>query len=176
MTTDGALESTTAAIDPAQGELVLELRGVRKRFRSGRRVIDALRGVTLGARRGRVTGLIGPDGSGKTTLMRLIAGLLSPDAGEIKVLGRPLSGAASAPQGSISYMPQRFGLYEDLTVAENLDLYADLQGVPFARRAERYLELTRLTGLGRFTGRAAGRWSGGMKQKLGLACTLVRAP
>ena len=176
MTTDDALESTTAAIEPALGELVLDLRGVRKRFRSGRRVVEALRGVTLRARRGRVTGLIGPDGSGKTTLMRLIAGLLSPDAGEIEVLGRTLSGAASAPPGSISYMPQRFGLYEDLTVAENLELYADLQGVPSARRAGRYLELTRLTGLGRFTGRAAGRLSGGMKQKLGLACTLVRAP
>ncbi|MBX9606503.1 MAG: ATP-binding cassette domain-containing protein [Gammaproteobacteria bacterium] len=125
---------------------------------------------------GRVTGLIGPDGAGKTTLMRLAAGLLVPDAGEVRVLGRDATAESLAVQAELGYMPQRFGLYEDLTVAENLELYADLQGVPRATRAARYAELMRMTGLAPFTRRLAGRLSGGMKQKLGLACTLVRPP
>ena len=157
-------------------EVVLELRGVRKEFAAGARTLTALRRVSLAVRRGRVTGLIGPDGAGKTTLMRLAVGLLEPDEGQITVLGRNASRESQAVQASVGYMPQRFGLYEDLTVQENLDLYADLQGVPPAGRADRYGELTRMTGLARFTARLAGRLSGGMKQKLGLACTLVRAP
>jgi ABC-2 type transport system ATP-binding protein len=158
-------------------ELVaLELTGVSKRFRAGTREIQALADVSLRARHGVVTGLIGPDGAGKTTLMRLAAGLLAPDRGTIHVLGLDVLSAALQVQSKIGYMPQRFGLYEDLTVRENLDLYADLQGVPHAERAPRYRELMHMTGLGAFTARLAGRLSGGMKQKLGLACTLVRAP
>ncbi|HTY04526.1 MAG TPA: ATP-binding cassette domain-containing protein, partial [Rhodocyclaceae bacterium] len=125
---------------------------------------------------GVVTGLIGPDGAGKTTFMRLAAGLLLPDAGRISVLGLDATRDALKVQATLGYMPQRFGLYEDLSVQENLDLYADLQGVPVGARAERYAELTRMTGLAPFTRRLAGRLSGGMKQKLGLACTLIRAP
>jgi len=156
--------------------LVLELEGVAKRFYAGKREVRALRGVSLVMRAGLVMGLVGPDGAGKTTLMRLIAGLLAPDTGRITVLGLDATRQSLAVQSALGYMPQRFGLYEDLSVQENLDLYADLQGVPRAARAARYAELMQMTGLGPFTRRLAGRLSGGMKQKLGLACTLVRAP
>ncbi len=138
--------------------------------------MQALQGVSFSIQPGRVTGLIGPDGAGKTTLMRLAAGLLLPDTGEIQVLGIDALAEPLSVQSSVGYMPQRFGLYEDLTVQENLNLYADLQGVPEAVRPARYVELMRMTGLAPFTRRLAGRLSGGMKQKLGLACTLVRSP
>jgi len=157
-------------------ETVLELRQVSKRFTAGKRSVHALRNVSLAVQPGRVTGLIGPDGAGKTTLMRLAVGLLTPDTGEIRTLGLDATRQSLAVQANVGYMPQRFGLYEDLSVQENLDLYADLQGVPEAERSDRYAELMQMTGLARFTGRLAGRLSGGMKQKLGLACTLVRPP
>ena len=160
----------------ARGEFALEARGVSKRFLAPGREIEALRDVSLRVRHGNVTGLIGPDGAGKTTLMRVAAGLLVQDAGSLRVLGLDATRDALAVQASLGYMPQRFGLYEDLSVQENLDLYADLQGVLAAARPERYRELLHMTGLGPFTRRLAGRLSGGMKQKLGLACTLVRAP
>jgi len=152
------------------------LEGVDKRFHVGGRTVEALRGVNLKVRHGAVTGLIGPDGAGKTTLMRLATGLLRADSGTVQVLGLDADREALQVQASIGYMPQRFGLYEDLTVQENLDLYADLQGVPGAERQARYEELMHMTGLGPFTRRLAGRLSGGMKQKLGLACTLVHPP
>lgn len=155
---------------------VLVATDLAKAFHAGGRHIQALEGVSFAIRPGVVTGLIGPDGAGKTTLMRLAAGLLVPDAGHIQVLGLDATKDSLAVQAALGYMPQRFGLYEDLTVQENLDLYADLQGVPKAARAERYGELMHMTGLAPFTRRLAGRLSGGMKQKLGLACTLVRAP
>jgi len=161
---------------PASPETVLELRQVGKRFVAGKRTVEALRNVSLKVQRGRVTGLIGPDGAGKTTLMRLAVGLLAPDEGEIRTLGFDATHQSLAVQANVGYMPQRFGLYEDLSVQENLDLYADLQGVPEGERPGRYEELMRMTGLARFTKRLAGRLSGGMKQKLGLACTLVRPP
>ena len=157
-------------------DVVLELRGVRKQFVAGGRTVEALRDINLAVRRGRVTGLIGPDGAGKTTLMRMAVGLLVPDDGQITVLGFDAARDSLAVQSRVGYMPQRFGLYEDLSVQENLDLYADLQGVPPADRAPVYEELMQMTGLARFTARLAGRLSGGMKQKLGLACTLVRPP
>jgi ABC-2 type transport system ATP-binding protein len=154
----------------------LRLEGVRRSFRSGRRVVVAVDGVTASAARGAVTGLIGPDGAGKTTLMRLIAGLLRADAGKIEALGIDVARDPLAVQARIGYMPQRFGLYEDLSVRQNLDLYADLQGVPADERPARYAELMHMTALGPFAERRAGRLSGGMKQKLGLACTLVHPP
>jgi ABC-2 type transport system ATP-binding protein len=159
--------------DPAPA---LRLDGVRRSFRVGRRTVVALDGITAAAAHGAVTGLIGPDGAGKTTLMRLIAGLLRADAGRIEVLGLDVGRDPLSVQARLGYMPQRFGLYEDLSVRENLDLYADLQGVAAADRPARYRELLHMTGLGPFTGRIAGRLSGGMKQKLGLACTLVHPP
>ena len=157
---------------PSDNSNVLELSGVSKRFASA----PALNSVSLSVRKGTVTGLIGPDGAGKTTLMRLIAGLLVPDSGQISVLGLDAVKEPLKVQHVIGYMPQRFGLYEDLTVQENLNLYADLQGLPDAERPARYAELTKMTGLAPFTKRLAGKLSGGMKQKLGLACVLVRPP
>ncbi|OIO67924.1 MAG: ABC transporter ATP-binding protein [Zetaproteobacteria bacterium CG_4_10_14_0_2_um_filter_55_20] len=157
-------------------EPVAVFTGVGKSFVAGKRRVEALRGVSARLRAGCVTGLIGPDGAGKTTLMRLLAGLLKPDAGEIHVLGQDVIGEPLRVQQSLGYMPQRFGLYEDLSVQENLDLYADLQCVAHAARPERYAELMHMTGLAPFTHRLAGQLSGGMKQKLGLACALVRSP
>ncbi len=161
---------------PDEGAPALRLEGVRRSFRSGKRVVAAIDGITASAAHGAVTGLIGPDGAGKTTLMRLIAGLLRADAGRIEALGIDVRRDPLAVQARIGYMPQRFGLYEDLSVRQNLDLYADLQGVPMQDRPARYAELLHMTALGPFTERRAGRLSGGMKQKLGLACTLVHPP
>ncbi|MFZ1201644.1 MAG: ATP-binding cassette domain-containing protein [Desulfobacterales bacterium] len=160
--------------DPDQP--ALEFKGVSKFFVQGRRRIPALQDVSVRIARGRITGLIGPDGAGKTSLMRLSACLLKPAAGAVTVLDIDALAEPLKVQASIGYMPQRFGLYEDLSVQENLDLYADLQGVVGTERPGRYAELTRLTNLGAFTTRLAGQLSGGMKQKLGLACTLVRPP
>ena len=164
----------TARTDQTDDILVIE--NVSKRFTVAKRATQALDNVNFRIARGKVTGLIGPDGAGKTTLLRLSAGLLTPDSGRINVLGIDAVKDPLKVQQSIGYMPQRFGLYEDLTVQENLDLYADLQGLPYVQRTDRYTELMHMTGLGSFTRRYAGALSGGMKQKLGLACTLVRPP
>ncbi len=151
------------------------LRGLGKAF-AGKPPVRALDDLSLQVGRGKVTGLIGPDGAGKTTLMRLAAGLLQPDEGSICVLGQDMREASLVIQSRIGYMPQRFGLYEDLSVQENLNLYADLQGTPPVEYETRYQELMHMTGLAPFTARLAGRLSGGMKQKLGLACTLISSP
>ena len=136
----------------------------------------ALTDISADIRPGIITGLVGPDGAGKTTLLRLLAGLLRPDAGRVEVLGHDMARDAAAAHPSIGYMPQRFGLYEDLSVAENLDLFADLHGLDAATRAARVRRLYSFTGLAPFTARLAGRLSGGMKQKLGLACALLGRP
>lgn len=136
----------------------------------------ALDGLTLNIRAGELTALVGPDGAGKTTFQRLIAGLYEPTSGSLTVLGTDVTVDPQSVQNRISYMPQRFGLYDDLSVQENLDLYADLHGVPEQVRQERFERLLSITDLARFTARPAGKLSGGMKQKLGLACTLVRSP
>ena len=158
-------------------ESVVRAEGLTRRFTGpdGRPLV-ALDRVSLSVTRGQLTALVGPDGAGKTTLMRMMAGLLAPDEGSLHVLGLDVTRDAQAVQDRISYMPQRFGLYEDLSVQENLDLYADLHGVPQAVRRERFARLMAMTDLARFTARPAGKLSGGMKQKLGLACTLVRSP
>ena len=152
--------------------------GLHKRFRikGVAEPIRALDDVSLHVPAGTLTALVGPDGAGKTTLLRLAAGLMRADEGALQVLGIDVAKDPQAVQDRISYMPQRFGLYEDLSVQENLDLYADLHGVSKAARHERYARLMEMTDLGRFTSRPAGKLSGGMKQKLGLACTLVRSP
>ena len=138
--------------------------------------VCAVDDISLTIRNGELTALVGPDGAGKTTLLRMIAGLLKPDAGSLHVLGLDVKTQPQSIQDRISYMPQRFGLYEDLSVQENLDLYADLHGVPQEQRRDRFARLMEMTDLSRFTSRPAGKLSGGMKQKLGLACTLVRSP
>ena len=165
-----------SAPDDAVEGPALVFEAAHKHFLQGKRQVEALKGLSARIAAGRVTGLLGPDGAGKTTLMRLAAGLLLPDAGQVRVLGRDTRHDAAAIQQDIGYMPQRFGLYEDLTVQENLNLYADLQGLDAQRRVARFDELLRLTALGPFGKRRAGALSGGMKQKLGLACALLRAP
>lgn len=137
---------------------------------------SALQNISLKIEDSSLTALIGPDGAGKTTLLRMICGLLAPSAGTLRVLDLDAARQAQLIQEQLSYMPQRFGLYEDLTCQENLDLYADLHGIPQELRAVRFAKLLKITGLTPFTGRLAGKLSGGMKQKLGLACTLVRSP
>jgi ABC-2 type transport system ATP-binding protein len=160
-----------------QGGLVLEGEGLSRAFRRNTgEVVHALESVSFTASRGTLTALVGPDGAGKTTLIRLVCGLITPDHGTLKALGFDVVAETQAIQDRVGYMPQRFGLYEDLTVRENLDLYADLHGVDRHARGERYPRLMEMTALGPFTRRLAGQLSGGMKQKLGLACALVRAP
>jgi ABC-2 type transport system ATP-binding protein len=148
--------------------------GLRKRFvAEGPAALD---GITATITAGRVTGLVGPDGAGKTTLLRLFAGLLAPTEGSLRVCGFDPVDEASALREEIGYMPQRFGLYEDLSVLENLTLYADLRGVVGQARKDTFEKLLAFTDLARFTERRAGALSGGMKQKLGLACAMLRSP
>ena len=149
---------------------------VSKSFHSDGRKVQAVDDISLSIKPGQVTGLIGPDGAGKTTLMRLAAGLLIPDSGQIQVLDMNVLTRPLDVQSEVGYMPQRFGLYGDLSVQENLDLYADLHNVTVKDRPARYQQLMKMTGLAPFNRRLAGKLSGGMKQKLGLACTLVRLP
>ncbi|MEI6606766.1 MAG: ATP-binding cassette domain-containing protein [Verrucomicrobiota bacterium] len=136
----------------------------------------ALAALTGEIRRGFITGLVGPDGAGKTTLLRLIAGLLVPSSGRISTLGHDPVHEATAIHHKLGYMPQKFGLYEDLSVLENLTLHADLRNVTGKQRTDTFAQLLAFTDLQRFTGRFAGKLSGGMKQKLGLACALLGTP
>ncbi len=163
--------------DAGKSTTVLLGRDLRKAFRRETgEVVQALDGVSLAASHGTLTALVGPDGAGKTTLLRLAAGLMTADAGELRVLDVDVASDPQQIQDRIGYMPQKFGLYEDLTVQENLDLYADLHGVTAEERRRRYPRLMEMTALAPFTTRLAGKLSGGMKQKLGLACALVRSP
>jgi len=158
-------------------KIALVGRDIRKTFRRDTgEVVHALDGVSMQAHHRALTALVGPDGGGKTTLIRLVAGLMVPDAGELTVLGLNVVADPQEVQNRIGYMPQKFGLYEDLSVQENLDLYADMHGVSSREREEQYTRLMEMTALGPFKDRLAGQLSGGMKQKLGLSCTLVRAP
>ncbi len=136
----------------------------------------ALDSITTIIPKGEIVGLVGPDGAGKTTLIRLIAGLLIPTSGQITVGGFDTVKDQDDLANLIGYMPQKFGLYEDLTVEQNLNLYADLQGLSRGDRNAVFEKLLNFTRLGPFTKRLAGALSGGMKQKLGLACTLIRKP
>lgn len=145
-----------------------------KRFRAN--PTPALNSLTTHIDSGMVTGLVGPDGAGKTTLLRVLAGLMLLDDGELSVCGLNPAKEASALRRIVSYMPQRFGLYEDLTVIENLELYADLRSVFGNERLKSFERLFSFTGLSPFSNRLAGALSGGMKQKLGLACALIKQP
>ncbi|EOJ6000806.1 ATP-binding cassette domain-containing protein [Cronobacter sakazakii] len=156
----------------ANDSIVLD--GLVKRFPGLEKPALAPLSVTI--RAGSVTGLVGPDGAGKTTLMRILAGLMRQDDGRVQVLGLDPIAEENALHAVLGYMPQKFGLYEDLTVQENLNLYADLRSVTGAVREQTFARLLEFTALGPFTGRLAGKLSGGMKQKLGLACTLVGQP
>ena len=136
----------------------------------------ALQNISTNIPRGEIVGLAGPDGAGKTTLIRLIASLLLPTEGTITVGGYDTVKEASDIPFLIGYMPQKFGLYEDLTVIQNLNLYADLKGLSTEERKTTFEELLSFTDLASFKDRLAGNLSGGMKQKLGLACALIKKP
>jgi len=146
--------------------------GLTKNF-GGAPAIDRL---TTTIKSNQVTGLVGPDGAGKTTLIRLMAALLTPSEGRIETCGFDTRENPEPIRDVIGYMPQKFGLYEDLTVMENLTLYADLRGVVGQQRKDTFGRLLAFTDLARFTDRLAGALSGGMKQKLGLACAMLRSP
>jgi ABC-type multidrug transport system ATPase subunit len=148
--------------------------GLTKRFAG--RLEPAIDQLSARVGPGRVTGLVGPDGAGKTTLLRLFAGLLLPDSGRLTICGANPRSQLATLRRTVSYMPQRFGLYEDLSVQQNLNLYADLRGVVGPAREQAFDRLLAFTNLKPFTRRLVGKLSGGMKQKLGLACSLIRTP
>jgi ABC-2 type transport system ATP-binding protein len=151
-------------------ESAIEFANVKKRYGP----VEALRGVSFGVKRGEMFGLIGPDGAGKTTAIRAICGLLHVDAGSIRVLGKDPVKDHRAITGSVGYLSQRFSLYGDLSIDENIAFFAEIHGVrDYLSRRDRLLEMTQLTP---FRGRLADQLSGGMKQKLALACTLVHEP
>ena len=138
--------------------------------------VKAVRDISFSVTRGEIFGLVGPDGAGKTTIMRMLAGVLQPDEGEIDLDGLDMLKDAENAKLHLSYMPQRFGLYEDLTVSENIFFYGELFSVPRAERISRSRELLEAAGLLPFGKRLAGQLSGGMKQKLGLVCALIHTP
>ena len=155
-------------------EVVVSFSGLTKSFPGMEKpALDTLDGEILA---GRVTGLVGPDGAGKTTLLRLIAGLLVPGAGSLTTLGEDPVTDAPAIHGELGYMPQKFGLYEDLTVLENIRFFAEARGLKSNEWLPRSLEILEFVGLEKFKDRRAGQLSGGMKQKLGLASALVTKP
>ncbi|WEK48334.1 MAG: ATP-binding cassette domain-containing protein [Candidatus Andeanibacterium colombiense] len=156
--------------DPVAPEPIASATNIVKRFAGA--AAPALGGVSMTVEAGKITGLVGPDGAGKTTLIRILAGLLHADEGVAAILGQK----PAAMLDQLGYMPQRFGLYEDLTVRQNLDLYAELRALPSEDKEATFARLLEFTDLARFQDRLAGKLSGGMKQKLGLACTLVRTP
>lgn len=138
--------------------------------------LQAVDRLSFEVRAGEIFGLVGPDGAGKTTTLRMLAGVLTPDAGSAMVAGHDVLNDPEGAKNDLSYMPQRFGLYEDLTVDENIRFYADLFGVERKQRAQQSTELLAAAGLQEFRTRLAGNLSGGMKQKLGLVCALIHTP
>ncbi|HQZ41207.1 MAG: ABC transporter ATP-binding protein [Acidobacteria bacterium] len=138
--------------------------------------LTAVDGLSLAVSRGELFGLVGPDGAGKTTTLRMLAGVLRPTAGQAWVNGVSVARDPERVKHDVAYMSQRFGLYTDLTVIENLHFYADMYRVPRAERAGRLERLFAFSNLGPFQHRLAGKLSGGMKQKLGLSCALIHQP
>jgi len=153
-------------------DVAIWLRGLTRRF-GGHVAVD---GLTLDVLRGELFGIVGPDGAGKTTTLRMLAGVLRPSSGTAVLEGVDVGADPEKAKPRLAYMAQRFGLYEDLTVQENLDFYADLYRVPRKERPARLERLYRFSRLGEFSGRLAGKLSGGMKQKLALSCCLVHHP
>jgi ABC-2 type transport system ATP-binding protein len=153
-----------------QSAIIAEV--LRKSF-PGVCAVDAL---SFDVRAGEIFGLVGPDGAGKTTTLRMLAGILTPDAGRATIAGIDVVHDPESAKHALSYMPQRFGLYEDLTVDENIGFYADLFGVKRAERNTRSTQLLEAAGMSEFRKRLAGKLSGGMKQKLGLVCALIHRP
>jgi ABC-2 type transport system ATP-binding protein len=158
-------------MNPGEAPAILAS-GLRRRFDT----TVAVRDLSLSVARGEIFALLGPDGAGKTTALRMLCGALAPDAGSAVIDGIDLSLDPERVHARLGYMPQRFSLYADLTVQENLDFYADLFAVPDPARAERERRLLEFSSLSAFRGRLAAQLSGGMKQKLALACTLIHEP
>jgi ABC-2 type transport system ATP-binding protein len=150
----------------------IQIEGLIKRFGP----MVAVDHLTLTVAPGEAFALVGPDAAGKTTTMRMLVGIMDPDEGRAEVLGFDTVKESEALKEQIGYMPQRFGLYDDLTVAENMLFYADVYGVPSAERQQRMPELLAFSNLTPFQDRLAGNLSGGMRQKLGLACALIHRP
>ena len=156
----------------SQPQLAIVAEGLTKSFPG----VVAVDHLSFDVRPGEIFGLVGPDGAGKTTTLRMLAGVMPPDEGSAIVAGSDVVRDPEGAKHHLSYMPQRFGLYEDLTVDENIRFYADLFGVKRKERDQRAPELLRAAGMSEFRNRLAGKLSGGMKQKLGLACALIHRP
>ena len=172
----GGLRGTTGGAAaggvPGIPDVVLRLEGLARRFGE----LTAVEGVSFAVGRGELFGLVGPDGAGKTTLLRMLAGVLRPTGGDAFLGATSIRCEPEAVKPRIAYMSQRFGLYTDLTVIENLHFYADLFRVPRVERARCLERLFAFSNLGPFQDRLAGQLSGGMKQKLGLSCALIHQP
>lgn len=154
------------------GEVAIQVDGLTRRFGA----LTAVDHLSFTVKRGELFGLVGPDGAGKTTTLRMLAGVMRPSEGDATLLGVSVARDPESVKHHLAYMSQRFGLYADLTVFENLTFYADLYRVPKAERAARLERLFAFSNLGPFKNRLAGQLSGGMKQKLGLSCALVHQP
>jgi ABC-2 type transport system ATP-binding protein len=155
---------------------VLEARDLRISFGAGETQVKAVDGVSLTVGPGEAYGLVGPDGAGKTTTMRLLVGALSAGRGEVHILGQDLRHGGAGLLLKVGYLAQRFSLYTELTVQENLEFFGTVRDVRGAALKVRSAELLHFVGLSGFEGRQAGKLSGGMKQKLGLACALIHSP
>ena len=155
-----------------QFQTAIVAKGLTKSFPN----VRAVDGLSFNVRGGEIFGLVGPDGAGKTTTLRMLAGIMPPDEGMATVADVNVVDDPEGAKHHLSYMPQRFGLYEDLTVDENIRFYADLFGVRKAEREERSRQLLQAAGMTEFRKRLAGKLSGGMKQKLGLVCALIHRP
>lgn len=153
-------------------QIVIAARGLKKSFPA----VCAVDGLSFNVQAGEIFGLVGPDGAGKTTTLRILAGIMPPDSGSATVAGCDVVREAERAKHWLGYMPQRFGLYEDLTVDENIRFYADLFGVRGDERKTRSIQLLAAAGMSEFRSRRAGNLSGGMKQKLGLVCALIHKP
>ena len=155
-----------------QSQPLLEAHDLRKSFGA----VKAVEGVTLSVGAGQAVGLVGPDGAGKTTTMRLVVGALRNEGGEVRIMGQDLRRGGASLLAHVGYLAQRFSLYGELTVEENLSFFGTVRGVSGAALSARSAELLGFVGLTGFEKRLAGQLSGGMKQKLGLACALVHRP
>jgi ABC-2 type transport system ATP-binding protein len=167
--------ATTPATTPAIAAAIAAHELVRV-FGRRKREITAVAGVTFDVAAGEIFGLLGPDGAGKSTLIRMLATVLAPTSGDAAIFGASVTHEPGRVKPRIGYMSQSFSLYPDLTVAENLDFFAEIRGVPRAEKAERAERLLAFAGLTQFTHRQARNLSGGMKQKLALAATLIHEP
>ncbi|HUC61248.1 MAG TPA: ABC transporter ATP-binding protein [Alphaproteobacteria bacterium] len=172
MSEAGAAQAGVAQVGVAQVGAEIEVADLAKGF-PGTQAVDR---VAFSIARGEIFGLVGPDGAGKTTVMRMLAGVMQPDSGRIEIDGVDVVKEPERAKRHLSYMPQRFGLYEDLTVDENIRFYADVFEIPRKLREARTAPLLAASNMTEFRRRLAGQLSGGMKQKLGLICALVHTP